>query len=82
MLLKFPCAKNNSAGKEDSMQHKKSANTNIQISDACDLNYTFFWILNSQVISNSTFCIIFWNKVLVPESQSIEVSRKHCHTLM
>ena len=68
------------------MQHTKSANTNIKISEARDLNYTFFRILNSnktwRVISNSTFCIIFWNKVLVPESQQIELSRKHCHALM
>ena len=34
------------------------------------------------MISDSTFCMVFWHKVLVPESQQIELSRKHCHELM
>ena len=48
MLLKFPCAKNNSAGKKESMEHTKLANTNIQILEARDLSYTLFKILNSK----------------------------------
>ena len=67
MLLPFHVL-NNTAGKKDLMQHANSANTNIQISEAPDINYTFFRILNSKktwlVISNTTFCMIFRDKVM------------------
>ena len=57
------------------MQHANSANTNIKIPKARDINYKFFRILNSkstwQLISNTTFCMIFGDKELVPESQQI-----------
>ena len=76
MLRLFPVLNNTAKKKKkDLMQHANSANTNIKIPKAPNINHTFFRILNSkstwQVISNTTFCMIFRDKQLVPESQQI-----------